>query len=202
MEPVTPPSPPLPPGPPEPARPAAARPAPQGGPARLGFVGGLGLAAALAAGAAGALYLARGGGRPAPIGWAVAGDEDAEPVHVRAGDLVRADERIGGTVAIGAVRLELAPGAEVRLVSATAVELLAGSFDATSVGERAFAIAFPATVTAAPVLLPDRVVHVEVALTPAGAEVAVRAGLVGFGGLRLAPGDRALARPGAGPEKR
>lgn len=160
-------------------------------------VGALALAGAIGGAAA---FLASRARAPERLGWVVpAGDEEAE-VIVHAGDVVRAGER-AGSVLLGPIRLDLAPGAEIQLVSATAACLLAGRVDARSSGGLRFTLAFPATATAAPVLLPETVARAALALTPEGAEVSARSGAIDFGPIRLAPGERALARPGAAPEK-
>lgn len=154
------------------------------------------LAAALAA-----IY-ARGLRAPA-IGWAISDADASDPAHVRAGAVVNVDPRLsGGRVVLGSVDLRLSPGASVEVVSETEVRLLAGALEAISVGGKPFAIAAgPGAGAPPPVLLPDRVARAFVRISPAGVELEALEGAIDFGALRLAPGERAIARPGAVPEK-
>jgi hypothetical protein len=166
--------------------------------------------AALAVLAVLAAWMAARSREAPPVGWAVAGDDEAEPAIVRAGDIVRTPERLPGRILLGPVQLQLAPGSEVEVVGPAAARLRGGSLEAVTAGGGAFSLAFGGagagvpTATArlaalAPLVLPDRPARCDVTVDERGAHVFAKAGAVDFGGLRLAPGERASARAGEAP---
>jgi hypothetical protein len=143
--------------------------------------------------------------RPPAIGWAVVGEGDFEDAKVvlRAGEIVRVAEPLTGRVLLGAVDVRLSPGAEIRVPSATAVDLRAGVVHVTSRdGSARFVIragAYP------PVVLPALVARGTLSLSEkdgGSLRLDVEDGLFEWGEIRVGAGERAIALCGGRPEKR